>query len=134
VWADDGQPTSWPQRAAEVGERGLGVLEEHRPELADHRVEALFLEGMGLGVGVDELDVADAGRRGPPAGERDQRGADVDADRRARGRHGLGGLPGGGALAQPTSNTRWSGCSPAASSIAAPNGPLIASRRSASRT
>ena len=32
---------------------------------------------MGLRVGVDELDVADAGRRGLPAGERDQRGADA---------------------------------------------------------
>lgn len=78
----------------DVGERGAGVGEEHRAEPAGGEREVLRREGMGLGVGLHEADIAEPVRLGLPAGPRQHRTRDVDAERGPR-RGGSGGVPGG---------------------------------------
>ena len=88
----DGQPPSPPQRASEVGERGHRIVEEHRPEPADHGIEGPRLERMHLGIRLDEADAVQTGGGGTLASERERRAGDVDADRGALGRHPPRGL------------------------------------------
>src|SRR5689334_4084941 len=81
----------------DVGERGGGVVEEHRAEPADRHVEALCRKAEGLRIGVLEGDVAEPLSPGELAGAPDRRRGDVDAERtscpgRARGLPGR--LPG----------------------------------------
>ena len=85
------------QRPPDVGERGDGVVEEHRAEPADRQVEALRRKAVDLRVGMLEGDVAESFRPGELAGALDRGRRDVDPERTARlGRaRGLSGrLPG----------------------------------------
>ena len=76
------QPASGAQRSTDVGEPGSGLLEQHHGRAADGSVVcARRAEVVGAGVGLDVRDVRE--RLGPPAGDRQQRGGDVDAGGRA---------------------------------------------------
>ena len=88
----DGQPPSPAQRASEVSERGHRIVEEHRPEPADHDIERPGLERMRLGIRLDEARRRPAGGDGTFASERERRTGDVDADRGALRRHPSRGL------------------------------------------
>ena len=87
------QPPGRAQRLPDVGERGGGVVEEHRAEPADRQIEALLRETVDLRVGSLEGDVAQLLSPGEFAGALDRGRGDVDPERTAR----LGrarGLPG----------------------------------------
>ena len=53
------QPSAWPQRAGQVGERRGRVDEEHGPEPADRHVEVGLFEAVHLGVAELEPDVGE---------------------------------------------------------------------------
>jgi hypothetical protein len=57
--AHEHQPSTRTECAGEVAEAGLGVLEEHRPEPADHRIERRRIEGVHLRVRLQQLDVVE---------------------------------------------------------------------------
>ena len=81
------------QRPPDVGERGDGIVEEHRAEPADRKVEALGRKAVVLRVGAFEGDVAEPLGPGELAGPLDGGCGDVDPERAA----GMGrtrGLPG----------------------------------------
>jgi hypothetical protein len=85
------------QRPPDVGERGDGVVEEHRAESADCQVEALLRKAVVLCVCVLEGDVVHTFSLGELAGALDCGSGDVDPERTAcLGRpRGLSGcLPG----------------------------------------
>jgi hypothetical protein len=87
------QPPGRAQRLPDVGERGGGIVEEHRAEPADRQVEALLREAVDLRVGSLEGDVAQLPCPGEFTGALDRGRGDVDPERTAR----LGrarGLPG----------------------------------------
>ena len=90
-------------RPPDVGERGHGVIEEHRAEPADGQVEALRREKVDLRVGALEGDVAYLLRPGEFAGALDSRRRDVDAERTACPGHARGLT---GALPAPASNVQ----------------------------
>jgi hypothetical protein len=91
------QAPSRAQRPPDVGERGDGVVEEHRAEPADRQVEALWRKAVDLRVGMLEGDVAESFRPGQLPGALDRGRRDVHPERtprpgRARGLSGR--LPG----------------------------------------
>ena len=66
--ARERQPAAGDELATDVRERGLGLVEEHHAELADHGIERSARHGLALDVGDDERDVAarPAPRHGRP--------------------------------------------------------------------
>jgi hypothetical protein len=77
------QASGWAQRPPDVGERGDGVVEEHRAEPADCQVEAVLRKAVGLRVGMLEGDVAEPLGLGEHAGTLDGGCGDVDPERTA---------------------------------------------------
>jgi hypothetical protein len=89
------------QRPPDVGERGDGVVEEHRAEPADREVEALLRKAVELRVGALEGDVVKSLRAGEFAGTLDGGCGDVHPERTTR----LGAARGiTGRLPGPTSD------------------------------
>ena len=76
-----------PQCPPDVGERGDGVGEEHRPESADGDVEALRWERVGRGVRALEGDVGKPRRVREPAGPLDHGRGDIHPQRGPGLRH-----------------------------------------------
>ncbi len=90
------QPPGRAERPPDVGERGDGVVEEHRAEPADDQVEALDRKAVSLRIGTLEGDVVQPFGPGEFGGARDGRCGDIDPDSAARPSQpaGLtGGLP-----------------------------------------
>ncbi len=79
------QPCSGPQRPADVGESGDGIVEEHDPEAAHGEVEDLRFEGMHLGVGLAEADVGQALVQGSTPSQLEHLRREVDPQGRGGG-------------------------------------------------
>ena len=97
TWAGGPQTAAASRPPGTRNDRGPGqgpggVGEELEALAAEHGVEAGLGNGQLLGVGLDEVEVAEAGGRGPLAGQGQHRGRDVGADHPPAGP----GRPGGG--------------------------------------
>src|SRR5918996_5459206 len=71
------------QRAGQIREAGVRIVEVHEAVAADHHVEAAVPEWMHLGVRLDELNVVCSRGRGSLTSQGEQWWWDVDADRGA---------------------------------------------------
>ena len=83
----------------QVGEGDIGVVEEHDAEAAHDNVEPL-VEGCGLGVALDEVDV-DPLFLGPTPGQRQHGRREVEAGHAPTGPYGSGRLQADGTVAAP---------------------------------
>src|SRR5207253_6143049 len=87
--AEEGEATGGAHGGGDVGEGGGAVVGEQGAEPAGGDVERSALEGMGLGVGLDELDVGGAPGGGALTGQVEHASGEVDAENRPLG--GAGG-------------------------------------------
>jgi hypothetical protein len=90
----DREAASAGQSAMDVGEGGDRVVEEHGAEGADGHVERARCERVDLGIGLDELDVAQPLLAGTLSGVGEHPRRQVDADGRPRRCHSSR-IPGG---------------------------------------
>ena len=79
----EGEASSRAKGSAEVGERCRGVTEEHASHAAHGHVEGRQVEGVHLGVALDELDVADGLALGGLPGDGQHRPREVQTEHRA---------------------------------------------------
>ena len=70
--AHEGQAAACAGCISQVGESGLRVVEEHHAEAAHDNVER-FVEGRGLGVALDEVDVDPLFLGSPPGNPQHRR-------------------------------------------------------------
>ena len=84
----ENEPSVVRQRAAQVGERGDRIVEEHYAELRRCEIEGAGLEDVRRRVGVDELDVVGL-VRGPLARDRKHRLRNVNPEHPAVRRDAL---------------------------------------------
>ncbi len=96
------------ERAAEIGEGGDGVAEEHDAEARDQQVGGRAVEAPGEGVGQFQAGVFGFGEAG--AGGLEDDGGDVDSGDAAGGADGIGECEGGAAGAAADVNDAAAGC------------------------
>ena len=95
--ADEGEAPAGAQRGQQVGKGRDRVGEEHHAEARDQQIVGAPLESVGLGIAVDEADVAVALLGAAPPRERQHRLGDVEREHRAVGPDALGQRQRGGA-------------------------------------